>query len=79
MDTLYALHAARLTSIFAVASTPGDAVIRRLALQECRSLNGEAARLQALAANEKQLTRLVDLNLELKRVQAELTAAKECL
>ena len=79
MDTLYALHAARLTGTFAVASTPGDAVIRRLALQVCRSLNGEAARLQGLAAKEKQLARLVDLNMELKRVQAELTAAKERL
>ena len=79
MDTLYALHAARLTGTFVVAATPGQAATRRLALQECRSLNGEAARLQSLAAKEKQLARLVDLNLELKRVQAELTAAKERL
>ena len=33
----------------------------------------------SLAAKEKQLSRLVDLNLELKRVQAELASAKERL
>ena len=53
-----------------------DTSASRLALQECRSLSGEGARLQGLAAKEKQLARLVDLNLELKRVQAELTVAK---
>ena len=76
MDTLHALHAARLTGIFAVSATSDQASTRRLALQECRRLSGEAARLQGLAAKEKQLARLVDLNLELKRVQAELTVAK---
>ncbi len=79
MDTLHALHAARLTGIFAVSATPDQASARRLALQECRSLNGEADRLQGLATKEKQLSRLVDLNLELKRVQAELASAKERL
>jgi len=79
MDTLYALHAARLTGIFAVSATPEQAAARRLALQEYRSLNGEAARLRGLATKEKQLARLVDLNLALKRVQAELASAKERL
>ena len=79
MDTLYALHAAWLTGIFVVSAKPDQAAARRLALQDYRSLNGEAARLQGLATKEKQLARLVDLNLELKRVQAELTAAKERL
>ena len=79
MDTLYALHAARLTGIFAVSATPEQAAARRLALQEYRSLNGEAARLQGLATKEKQLPRLVDLNLALKRVQAELASTKERL
>ena len=79
IDTVYALQAARLTGTFSVAATPGQAVTRRLALQECRSLNGEALRLQGLAIKEKQLAKLVDLNLEFKRVQAELTAAKERL
>ena len=79
MDTLYALHAAWLTGTFVVSATPDQAAARRLALQECRSLNGEAVRLQGLAIKEKQLTQLVDLTLELKRVQADLTAAKERL
>ncbi|MHB8369076.1 MAG: DUF4391 domain-containing protein [Leptospirales bacterium] len=76
MDTFHALLAARLTGVFTVAVTPDQAAARRLALQEYRDLNGEAARLQGLAAKEKQLSRLVDLNLELKRVQAELASAK---
>ena len=76
MECLQALQAARHTGTFKVADTPENARARRLALQECERLGAEAARLRAQAAKEKQLTRQVEFNLALKRVQAELTAAR---
>ncbi|PIY03780.1 MAG: DUF4391 domain-containing protein, partial [Gallionellales bacterium CG_4_10_14_3_um_filter_54_96] len=39
----------------------------------------QIAALRTAAAKEKQLARQVELNLELKRVQAELAAAREHL
>lgn len=76
MECLQALQAARHTGVFKVADTPENAHARRLALQECERLGAEAARLRTQAAKEKQLPRQVELNLALKRVQAELTVAR---
>jgi hypothetical protein len=76
MECLQALHAARHTGAFKVAETPENAHARRLALQECQRLEAEATRLRTQASKEKQLPRQVDLNLALKRVQAELTVAR---
>lgn len=76
MDCLQALQASRHTGAFKVAETPESAHARRLALRECERLEAEAARLRTQAAKEKQLPRQVDLNLALKRVQAELTVAR---
>ena len=76
MECLQALQAARHTGAFKVADTPENAHVRRLALQECERLGVEAARLRTQAAKEKQLPRQVELNLALKRVQAELTVAR---
>jgi hypothetical protein len=75
IDTLLALQAARITGIFAVPVTAEQAEQRREALQESARLDKEIARLRATAAKEKQLARRVDLNLELKRLEAALTAA----
>ena len=71
IDTLLALHASRLTGTFAVA--------RREALSECARLDGEIVHLRAAAAKEKQMARQVELNMELKRVEALLAAARERL
>jgi len=79
IDTLLALHAARATGAFAVAGNAEHAAVRRDALQECARLDAEIARLRAAAAKEKQMARQVELNLELKRVQAALAVAKERL
>ncbi len=76
MDTLLALQAARVTGAFAVAADAEHAAIRRDALQECARLDGEIARLRATAAKEKQMSRRVELNLELKRVEAAQSAAR---
>jgi hypothetical protein len=76
VDTLLALSAARATGSFALASNPELATARREALQECARLDGEIARLRACAARETQMARRVELNLELKRVEAAQTAAR---
>ena len=79
MDSVQALLAARLTGTFKAADTPEQAAARRQALQECERLELDATRLRTQAAKEKQLARQVELNLALKRVQAQLTAARQQL
>ena len=74
--TLLALQAARVTGAFAVAANSDHAAARRDALQECARLDAEIARLRATAAKEKQMARRVELNLELKRVEAAQAAAR---
>lgn len=75
IDTLLALLAARVTGVFAVATTSHQAATRREALRECARLDAEIARLRAAAAKEKQVPRQVALNLELKRAEAARAAA----
>lgn len=79
MDSVQALLAARLTGTFKAADSPEQAAARRQALQECERLELEATRLRTQAAKEKQLARQVELNLALKRVQAQLAAARQHL
>jgi len=75
IDSLLALQAAHVTGAFAVPTTAVQADQRREALQESARLDKEIARLRATAAKEKQMSRRVDLNLELKRLEAALAAA----
>lgn len=79
IDSVQALLAARLTGTFKAADSPEQAVARRQALQECQRLELEEARLRTQADKEKQLARQVELNLALKRVQAQLAAARQQL
>lgn len=79
MDGVQALLAAKMTGAFKAADSPKQAAARRHALQECVRLEAEAARLRAQAGKEKQLARQVELNLALKRVLAQLAAAREQL
>ncbi|WP_241516839.1 DUF4391 domain-containing protein [Roseateles puraquae] len=67
---------ARLTGHFSTDSTPDQAAMRRVALLEHERLEGEAARLRALAGKETQIARRVEQNLALQRLQAELTAVR---
>lgn len=76
IDTLLALHAARMTGAFAAATSAEYAAARCEALQECARLDAEIARLRAAAAREKQMARQVELNLELKRAEAAQAAAR---
>jgi hypothetical protein len=79
MDTLTALAAARLTGRFALAQGAEQAAARRQALAQCQQLEAEAAHLRAQAKKEKQLARQVELNLRLKRVEAQLAACRQQL
>ncbi len=76
IDTLLALQAARVTGVFVVPATAERASVRRDALRECARLDAEIAQLRARAAKEKQMSRRVELNLELKRVEAVQAAAR---
>ena len=79
MDCLTAWQAAQVTGSFTTTSTPAQAAARREALRTCQQLELESIRLRALAAKEKQMAKQVDLNLALKRVQADLAAARNQL
>jgi len=76
MDTVVALLAAQVTGEFRVSSSHEMASLRRAALAEFEKLDTRIVRLQAAAAKERQVSRQVELNLELKRVQAEHSAAR---
>jgi hypothetical protein len=79
MDSAHALLAAKLTGTFKKTDGPEQAAARRHALQECARLEAEAACLRTQAGKEKQLARQVELNLVLKRVLAQLAAARQQL
>ena len=76
---MVALHAAMVTGSFALAENAEYAAARRNALRECGVLHEETARLRTLAAKERQIPRQVELNLELKRIEAELATTKQKL
>lgn len=79
LDCLTTLQAAHYTGTFKAIDDPAQAAARREALRECQRLEQESARLHTLASKEKQMAKQVDLNLALKRVRAELAAAREQL
>lgn len=76
LDTLTALLAARITGTFTVVANSGA---RRDALRLCERLDGEITSIRSLAAKEKQLSRQVQLNANLRSVQVELLAARAAL
>ena len=79
INSVQAMQSAKLTGTFKTVDTPEQAMARRQALQDFQRLELEEARLRAHAAKEKQLARLVEINLALKRVQAQLAATREQL
>lgn len=79
MDCLTAWQAAQYTGSFTITGTLAQAAARRAALRTCQELELKSARLRAQAAKEKQMARQVELNLALKRVNAELISAREQL
>ena len=76
VNTVQALEAARLTGTFQMPASGERATMRQAALKECSRLGSEMIRLRSSAAKEKQIARQVELNLELKRVEAAFAAAR---
>lgn len=79
IDTMLAFRAACITGEFGMPVNAGHATARRDALRECARLEVEIARLRAAAAKENQIPRQVELNLEIKRVEARLASDRERL
>lgn len=76
LETLQALQAARISGCFAMPGTTERATLRREALREWGRLEREILRLRAAATKEQQLSRRVELNLGLKRLEAARAAAQ---
>ncbi len=76
LDTVVALLAAQVTGTFTAAPSREMAAARRTALADCERLEARMASLRAVAAREPQVARQVELNLELKRIQAEHAATR---
>jgi len=70
-DTLIALNTTRLTGQFATSCTPKQSAARLAALQLCRDIDSKITSLNAAASKEKQMSRQVSINLEIKELQAE--------
>jgi hypothetical protein len=79
VDTVVALLAAQVTGTFTVASSTEMAAARRTALAECERLEAQLAKLRVAAAKERQVGRQVELNLEIKRAQADRSVARSKL
>ncbi len=78
-DCLEAFLAAQLTGEFVRPLSPESASARREALFEHDRLTRQIVALRALATRESQLNRRVELNLEIKRLEAALVEVKSNL
>lgn len=79
IDTLLALKAAAHTGVFRPAPTAEAASARRVALQECTSIEAEMTSLRAAATKTKQVARRAQINLELQRLKSRHSAARSQL
>lgn len=77
IDVLVALNAANLTGVFVVATSPKQSADRREALREHARLTEEIAGLRAAAEKETQVSRHVEINLEIKALSARLKSIYE--
>ncbi|MDE0033451.1 MAG: DUF4391 domain-containing protein [Deltaproteobacteria bacterium] len=69
LDTLHALRAANVTGEFSLPTSGATATTRRNALEEYQRLNERIAEVHLAANKELQLSRRVELNLELARLR----------
>lgn len=79
IDRLDALEAARITGAFTLPETAERAAARRDALAAHARIEREIATLRAQAVREKQISRRVELNLAIKRLESELAATANAL
>lgn len=79
MERFEAAAAACLTGRFTLPPAAANRAARRAALADHARISGEIVSLRAQAERETQLNRRVALNLELKRIQAQLGQAADHL
>ncbi|MCS6291724.1 MAG: DUF4391 domain-containing protein [Nitrospira sp.] len=79
LDRVAALEAAQITGTFAPPDSDGRAQALRDSLDARAQLQHELAALRAQAGKEKQLNRRVQLNLEIKRLEAKVAATEKTL
>ena len=76
IDVVHSLRAARVTGVFSIPTSPMEAADRAAALREYRNLDARIADLRAAAKKEKQISRRVEMNLELGRLGIDRAAAR---
>jgi len=74
LDRIAALEAARITGTFASPVSPDRAASLRHDLDVHAQLQRDLAALRTRAAKEKQINRRVELNLEIKRKEADIAS-----
>jgi hypothetical protein len=79
IDRVAAFEAAGITGTFAAPESPPRAAALREGLDAHAKLQRDIASLRSQAAKEKQLSRRVALNLEIKRLEAELAETAKAL
>lgn len=76
IDTVQAFRAAKVTGTFNLPDTPAAAADRETALREYRCLEETIAGLYSAARKETQVSRRVEINLELARLRSDREAAR---
>ena len=76
INTVQALRAAEITGTFSLPSSKLAAADRAAALQKCRQLDDRIAEICAAADKERQVSRRVEMNLELARLRTDREAAR---
>ncbi len=79
LDRVAALEAAQITGTFAAPDSTDRAAALRDGLDTHARLRRNLAALRAQAGKEKQLNRRVELNLEIKRLEAKVAATEKAL
>lgn len=79
IDRVIALRTATVTGAFTIPQTPAGAAAQREALDEHQQLTSQIARLRNEAKRERQTRRLVEINLELQRLEARRAEARDAL
>ncbi len=76
IDAVQAFRSAKVTGTFTLPATAAAAADREAALREYRCLVDKIATLYSAARKETQMSRRVDLNMELARLRADLDATR---
>ena len=79
LNRIAALEAARITGTFVSPDSADRASAVRNGLDTHARLQRDLARLRARAEKEKQVNRRVELNLEIKRLEAKVAATEKTL